>query len=360
MTLRVLIVGAGTSFSTKDVEQGLLKGLRSHGAECYVYSLERRLDLAVEWLRWLWTDRGKLPEDKPSWADALYRAGVEALEMALRFQVDWVIVISAMFLHPDVLVLLRRAGVHVGIVFTESPYQDVEQANVASAVDVCWTNERSSVAYLRHANPRTSYLPAAYDPDIHTPLAEADLAVPTHDVVFVGTGWQERCDLLRAVDWSGIDLGLYGAWSLLGSRSKLREFVRSGFIDNRQTAALYRQATIGLNLYRQSRAFGPKPSYIEHAESLNPRAYELAACGVFHLSDQRVEGQEIFGDAVPTFTDADQLGALIREYLADPEGRAVHAQRARQAIRPHTYAARAAQLVADLEHLEARPFARGA
>lgn len=358
--MRCLLVGAGASFSTKDVEQGLLKGLRAQGAEVYVYSLERRLDLAIEWLRWLWADRGKVPEDKPSWADAQYRAGVEALEMALRFQVDWVIVISAMFLHPDVLVLLRRAGMHVGIVFTESPYQDREQANVASAVDVCWTNERSSVAVLRHANPCTFYLPAAYDMDIHTPIAEVESALPTHDVVFVGTGWQERCDLLRAVDWSDIDLGLYGVWGLLGSRSKLRQFVRSGFIDNRQTAALYRQARIGLNLYRQSREYSRTPAYIEHAESLNPRAYELAACGVFHLSDRRLEGQEIFGDAVPTFTNADQLGALIREYLADPEGRATHAQQARQSIRPHTYAARAAQLVADLERFEARPFARGA
>jgi hypothetical protein len=343
MTLRVLVVGAGTSFSTKDVEQGLLKGLRSHGAECYVYSLERRLDLAVEWLRWLWTDRGKLPEDKPSWADALYRAGVEALEMALRFQVDWVIVISAMFLHPDVLVLLRRAGVHVGIVFTESPYQDAEQANVASAVDVCWTNERSSVAYLRgHPHAARRSRPGGTD---------ARRGVRRH--------------------W------LAGALRPAARRRLERH--RPGPVRRVEPArlALETAGVCALGLHRQSSDSCPVSSghhrpepvppiarfwaqALVHAESLNPRAYELAACGVFHLSDQRVEGQEIFGDAVPTFTDADQLGALIREYLADPEGRAVHAQRARQAIRPHTYAARAAQLVADLEHLEARPFARGA
>lgn len=339
---------------------GLLAGLKQHGAEVYIYSLERRLELSAEWLKWLWRQRGSWALDRPSWTDAAYRASVEALEMALRFDVDYVLIISAMFLHPDVLLLMRRAGLKVGIVFTESPYQDEQQANVARSVSVCWTNERTSLPVLRRVNPNTFYLPAAYDPSRHTPLADADPDVPSHDVVFVGTGWSERIDLLKAVDWSGIDLGLYGTWSRLGSNAKLRHFVRHGLIDNAQTTALYRQTRIGLNIYRRSCDYAGT-SFIEHAESLNPRACELAACGVFHLSNQRAEADEVFGDAVPTFANADQLGALIREYLADPDGRAQHAQRARQCIEPHTFAARAAQILANLEQLERRrAYARGA
>ena len=40
------------------------------------------------------------PSSTPTFPDIIYRASIEALEMALRFQVDWVLVISGMFFHP--------------------------------------------------------------------------------------------------------------------------------------------------------------------------------------------------------------------------------------------------------------------
>ena len=112
-------------------------------------------------------------------------------------------------------------------------------------------------------------------------------------MVFVGTGWRERIDLLSAVNWDGIDLGLYGEWGLLGSTARLRHFVRDkGAIANTRTAALYRRASIGLNLYRTSTLYGQKTPRIHGAESMNPRAYELAATQTFTLSDARAELSE--------------------------------------------------------------------
>ena len=108
---------------------------------------------------------------------------------------------------------------------------------------------------------------------------------PAHDVVFVGTGFDSRVALLSAVDWSGIDLGLYGACGPTCRRStRWRPFVRAGLVDNARTGALYRKARIGLNLYRGT---GGAP-----AESLNPRAYELAADGVFTVAQPRAEQTE--------------------------------------------------------------------
>ena len=40
---------------------------------------------------------------------------------ALRLRVDWVLVISGIFFHPDAIGLLKRAGLSTAIVFTESP-----------------------------------------------------------------------------------------------------------------------------------------------------------------------------------------------------------------------------------------------
>jgi len=352
--LRILLVGAGASFSIKDVEQGYLLALQSlPDVDVKFYSLEARIGLAHRWLNNLWSARGKEPDQRPSWTDTIYRASIEAFEMALRYDVDWVVVISAMYLHPDVLGLMRRARLRTSVLFTESPYEDEPQARVAGLVDASWTTERTSCHRLR-----AGYLRHAYDPARHGP-AEADVHVPSHDVVFVGTGFEERIAELGAVDWRHIDLGLYGNWSLLGSRSKLREYVRAGPVSNETASMLYRRAKIGLNLHRTSQTYGRGVLHLQNAESINPRGYELAACGVFQVADYRAEFEETFGTSVPTFTPG-QLEDMLRAYLQDSPARHYAARRARECVVSHTFAARAAQLVSDLEHYNDRSLAKGA
>jgi spore maturation protein CgeB len=92
---------------------------------------------------------------------------------------------------------------------------------------------------------------------------------------------------------------------------------------------------------------------------MNPRAYELAACGVFQISDYRAEIPEVFGDAVPTFAPG-ELENILRAYLNDSPARRYAARQARQRILPHTFAARAAQVLADLDEADDRSLARGA
>jgi spore maturation protein CgeB len=257
-----------------------------------------------------------------------------------------------MFLHPDSLILCARAGVRTAVILTESPYEDAKQARLASCADMVWTNERTSIDRLRAAAPNVRYLPSAYSWSRHRPDLFVDDDVPAHDVVFVGTGFRERIDMLAAVDWTGIDLGLYGEWALLGSRAKLRQFVRGASMSNAKAVGLYRKAKIGLNLYRTSTIYGQKTPRITLAESMNPRAYELAAAGVFSLSDERAELTAVLGDAVPTFSTPAELESLVRHYLADNAARGRLARLARQRILPHTFAVRTAQLLADLEDLE--------
>lgn len=355
----MLLVGAGASVSVKDVENGYFAAFKEMGVDVKLYLLDRHLATAKRWLNLKWRDRGKPYDQRPTWPDAIYRAGVEALEMALRFEVDWVLAISGMFLHPDVLEMMRRAGLRTAVLFTESPYDDIKQGPIARLADMCWTNERTSVNYLRQFNSRVGYLRAAYDPVRHTPVAKVDTSVPAHDVVFVGTGFQERIDILSAVDWSGIDLGLYGTWTLLAPKHKLRQYLKGGLLDNEKTVALYRQATIGLNLHRTSIDYAKVGARITDAESMNPRAYELAACGVFQVSDGRREVHETFGSSVPTFSAAGELEEKIRRFLDAPGARSGLATAARRCIEPHTFAARAAQVLADLEQYE-QPIAKGA
>jgi spore maturation protein CgeB len=347
--LRLLLVQPGASFSTADYYNGLKRGLEQCGHEIIPYRLDARIDSMSRWLDSEWRRAGK-PDPRPTWADKLYLAGMPMFERALRFVPDWVIVVSAMYVHPDLLVLLKRLGVPTAYVFTESPYDLDKEMKVAPYADVIFTNERTCVADFRTINRASYYLPHAYDPEVHRPDVEIPEDTPAHDVVFVGTGFQERIDLLAAVDWSGIDLGLYGTWSLLGSRSRLRRFVRGEVVPNREATALYRRARVGLNLYRTSVGYGRNVPHIRGAESLNPRAYELAACGVRQVSDERAEVNELFGGGgVDTFRTAAELEKEIREALEYSEdGDTINAM---AAVTPHTFAARARQITETLTNV---------
>lgn len=362
--MRLLLVHPGASYSTADVYNGYLGALQAQGHILHEYRLDGRIEFwgGVHKRAYQKARREKPDIVKPTPADTLYRAGVEALERALRFNVDGVLIISAMYLHPDVLTLMRRAELKTGVLFTESPYDDEPQAAVAALTDVCWTNERSSLPALQAANPRAYYVPHAYNPALHKHVAEVNPVVPAHDVVFVGSAFEERIELLSRVDWTGIDLALYGEWGGIRKNSRLRQYVKGSVVDNAYAVELYRRARIGLNLYRQSIGWGRGAPRIKHAESLNPRAYELAACGAFQISDYRAEVTEVFGDAVPTFDSPAQLGALVRHFLSDAADttRAQHAAAARHAVAPHTFAARAAQLMAQLRQAWAEPIVKGA
>lgn len=348
--MKVLLTHPGADTSTSDVHDGYDAAFKRAGVEVIEYRLDYRITQAHTWLTLAQRRAKRNGTVMPiTSADVLYYASQGIIERALRFQVDWVIVVSGMCLHPDAFILLRRAGLKVGVILTESPYDEVEESRIVPHLDAAWTNERTCVERLRRLNPNVWYLPHAYDPDRHTPAPPPDEPeMPAHDVVFVGTFFQERIDVLAGVDWTGIDLGLYGNVELLGSRSKLRRFVRRPFTTNAETAALYRRAAIGLNLYRTSRGFGRVVDRVVDAESLNPRALELAAAGCFTLSDARAEVSEVFGGAVPVFDTPHGLEMLIRSWLAMPQERAAVAARLPGLVAGRTFDAGVEQILSNI------------
>lgn len=338
--MKLLVVNPGASYSTADVDAGVRYGLQRQAVDVSRYRLTERIERSQRWLYATWrrARRTQPTITKPTIADVFYLAGVGCIERALRLDVDAVLVISAMFLHPDVVILLRRARLPVFALFTETPYDLPQELKIAALVSGCWTNERSSVDAFRHVNPCSGYLPHAWHPDRHTPgLHDGDETVPAHDVVFVGSGFPERVAWLSAIDWDGIDLGLYGHWQLKANHP-LRKFVRPGVVDNRVTAALYRRARVGLNLYREAHG----------AQSLNPRAYELAACGVPYVSQPRSESRELFGDVVPLVQTPADASYIIRSLLNDPIRRARIAAELPALVARHSWADRIHLLLNDI------------
>jgi hypothetical protein len=352
---KLMVLHPGASWSTSDVYNGLVRALLAQGHEIISYPLDVRLMRASKWLNVCREDAAEVGRDlpEPTPADICFEANADAVNRAAYAGVDGVLIISSMYTPPITLRALKWAHCPIGLVLTESPYNDAEQARLAVEADVVWTNERTSVEPLRAINPETYYLPAAYDPSIHTSEPQpGDEDVPAHDVVFVGTGFAERVALLEAVDWTGIDLALYGNWQMLADGSPLLPYVHGGVTDNAVAAALYRRAKIGLNLYRTSTAT-EEGGHVTTAESLNPRAYELAACGCLQYATDRQEAADVLKRNVRRIDGATRLSIAARFDLAtDTVGNRLRRD-AMKAVQSHTFAARAEQLMAQFApHLD--------
>lgn len=265
----------------------------------------------------------------------------------LRLRPDLVLIVCGIGLHPDVYPLLRRAGLRTAWIASECPYQDQAQIALAALTDYCFVNDRASVMPFRRVNPRTWYLPPAHDPEIHRPIAVGP--ENRSDVFLVGTGFGERVRFLEAVDWTGIDFKLFGLWEL-APESPLRRHYRPRLVPNDEAARWYSGARVCLNLHRADKGWATPGDLVGAAYSINPRAYEIAACGAFQVcDDSRPELADVFGCAVPTFRTPEDLGGLIRWALADDAARAELAATARDRVAPHTFTARAKALIAAVE-----------
>lgn len=345
---KILLVHSGHSFSTTEVYDGLLWGLRANGAEVVEYRWDRSTRtlaaLAEAGERGGLFDRAmgqRLIES------AMNLAGSDAVVKALAEQVDACVVVNGMLFPADRAEVLARY-IPTACYGTEAPYMDVAELAALPCYGHWFTQERTSVARYQAITP-TTYLPLAYHPERHTPgPVDPEKRV---DTVFVGGGYPERKALLDGVDWAGIVAARVGTlWDLdleamAGQGERNSHAYSAGSVPNEVTTAWHRSARIALNMHRRMttiETLGRIAAGV--AESCNPRVYEVPAVGGFLLSDDgRPETRDLLGEAAATYADGDSadLERQIRYWLAHPDRREATAQAQRAAIAPHHYGARA-------------------
>lgn len=337
--MRILVVAPGHGFSTLDVHAGLCAGLRANGCEVFEYPLHTTFE-TMELLVAAAKEIGIAPEGGYPDPLMLGTMGIPGYAMAKR--VEWTIFIHGLNVPPSIPETLRRGGYHTALLCTESPYETAErEASAAQLYEVVFTTDRAAVPlFLGNRPDRVHYLAHAWHPARHTPDGAA--ADPC-DVFFTGTRYPERDALLNGVDWTGIDF----RDRTLDYTKKALPALLGDITPNEVAAAHYRSAAISLNHHRTSTLIHEGGGHIAPgaAESLNPRAYEVPACGGFLVSDTRAELPDVFGDAVPTYTDSASLERLIRYFLANPDERRVLAARQHAAVLPHSWTQRARQVL---------------
>ncbi|MEQ1792862.1 MAG: glycosyltransferase [Nitrospira sp.] len=202
-------------------------------------------------------------------------------------------------------------------------------------------------ALRRAGAPHVSYLPMAADPSVHRPLplTTSDQVEFGSDLSFVGAGYSNRRVLLPRLiskDWTFKVWG--NEWDGADALSSVLQ--RQGArIDTDTCVKVFNASAINLNLHSNT-GEGLDPA----ADFVNPRTFELAACGAFQLVDQRALLSDLFTeDEMVSFERADDVPSLIRTWLRDPVGRRTVADAARQRVlRQHTYEHRMKDLLAEL------------
>ena len=280
--------------------------------------------------------------------------GEAVIASASEFRPDLVIALAQAPLNASVSDRLRAAGIKVAFWFVENYRVLPYWKQVAKDYDAFFAiQDEPFLSMVRDAgSPKAIYLPTAADPDRHAPvtLTDAERARFGAPVSFAGAPYLNRQRMLLGLidlnpkiwgeGWAGTEVERLAAER--GARFDLDEMVR-----------IFAASTINLNIHSANHVEGldPDPDYV------NPRTFELAACGAFQLVDARAPLAALFrDDELATFRSQSELREKIAYYLAHPEERAAIAARGRaRVLAEHTFAHRVRTIFETLLPAELQP-----
>jgi spore maturation protein CgeB len=184
-------------------------------------------------------------------------------------------------------------------------------------------------------------LPLAVDPEAYHPveLTPEEKRRFGATVSFVGAGYHNRRQFFQGL--TDFDFKIWGSeWQM---HSPLGPHIQdqAARVSEEDCAKIFNATRINLNLHSSPFHAGVNPQ----GDYLNPRVFDLAACGAFQLVDWRSQLPEFFtpGKELATFTSLAEAREKIDYFLAhDDERRRLAAAARERVLREHTYARRLA------------------
>ena len=161
---------------------------------------------------------------------------------------DLVLVTGVLPLDKKIIATVKSQGGCIVNYLTDDPWNPIHQrrsflANLPDYNHIFSTKQTLQARLKQAGTPSTSWLPFAYDPDLHYPVPREEGA----DVVFIGTGAQERLHWLNAVaKLPGVQRRIYGnSWE--GIKKAITKWLKATFdlperarkqVDERPTQSL--------------------------------------------------------------------------------------------------------------------------
>lgn len=189
----------------------------------------------------------------------------------------------------------------------------------------------------------TLYLPLAAHPEFHKPLdiSSVDIRKYGADISFMGAGYPNRRMAFRALIHHG--LKIWGSdWE---GDHVLDKYIQLGGrrVSSEECVKIFNATKINLNLHSSINV----ENLVSDGDFINPRTFELAACGAFQLVDRRKLMSEAFLDGeLALFDSLKDLDEKISYFLEHPEERNSYAEKGRKRVlADHTYVIRMQTLI---------------
>lgn len=283
--------------------------------------------------------------------------GEAVCAMARRQNPDLILALAQAPLGVEALGKLRESGVPLAFWFVEDFRTMKYWAQAAPLYDYFFTIQRGHFFdKLREAGAKNvAYLPQAASPEAHRPVELTDEEKKRYgsDISFMGAGYNNRRMFFRGL--LDYDFKIWGTeWDLFSEVGK-KVANRNERLKPEEYVKIFSASKINLNLHSSTLMEGIDPE----GDFVNPRVFELAACGAFSLVDNRKELGELFkaGTEVATFSSLSDLREKIDYYLARPEARKEIADAARaRALAHHTFERRMESLLTHIISNESSAF----
>lgn len=265
--------------------------------------------------------------------------GEVVLAEARAFKPHLVLALAQAPLEARVLAELSKGGAKTAFWFVEDFRVRPYYREVAAAYDHFFHIQGQALtAQLRGLGAEGRHLPLAAHPPVHRPL---ELSAEEHErwgaeVGFMGEGYPNRVRALAQLARQVRGLRIWGTgWP---KDPPLGRLVAEGGrrLNAEDVARVYNCCQVVLNM-RSSHNPGAGR---ENLDYVNPRAFEVAACGGFQLADRSAALARVLAPEaeVAVYDDEDALPELIGHYLAHRQQRQAMAIAARRKVlTEHTY-----------------------
>jgi spore maturation protein CgeB len=267
------------------------------------------------------------------------------------FSPDAIVVLAQAPICGESLKRIRGKGTPVAYWFVEDYRRMPYWKRLAPATDAFFVIQREARDAIRAAGaPFVRYLPLAAQPDVHRPcrLSTEEIERYGSSVSFVGAGYKNRRNFLARLASPG--LKIWGnEWD--GSPSVVQEALQEGGrrVSTEETVKIFNASRINLNVHSSTYHEAIDP----HGDFVNPRTFEIAACGGFQIVDKRSLLPEVFTEQeIVVYEDLKDGREKIHRFLDRKEDRRAFAEKARRRVlMEHTYSLRMKELLGTLYEL---------
>jgi spore maturation protein CgeB len=279
--------------------------------------------------------------------------------LAERVRPDLVLVLNGMHVFPEnhlqQIDAIRALGIRTAIWFADDPYFTDQTVRIALHYDVVLTHEQSCVTlYRENGCQQVYYLPLAVDPELFRPQ-QVEPRYRT-DVLFIGTAFWNRVELFNRIApylASKKFLLVGGSWDRLSEANY--KLLRHGIVDGvpfEETVKYYAGAKIVINLHRDALHGTDNQNHLAiSGQSINPRTYEMAACGPMQLTDIRDDLSRHYspGHEIAVYRTPEELMRHIDYYLIhEHERREIAYNGLKRTLKQHTYLLRVEEMLRQL------------